>query len=183
MPQGYGLGYGTLGPNPWGSANAAQFLGPGSRFQTKFAAARREYFTRAFGTASPPPSVYDPVQNLMDAPGRPSSPLDPKPRKGFWESILPQRKYDKQPRNPVVPAGSLGPYNGSAASPDLRVGSTLRITWPGGSPPPQLGTVNRITVPQDAAQTAKQMGRKQVKLPDVKVVAPLAGGVLLLSLL
>ena len=190
MPRGYGIG--PIGPNPWASANAAQYLGPGAQFQTLAGApgSAGQYWAsiRPPGTPTRPRAT----------PAGPA--LKPAPKGGFWASIKAQghtpspylRKTPKgtsqQPRNPVVPAGDLAPYKGSEApiaAPSK--GGTLRIggmnVWSGPNKP--TTPVTRITVPQDATQTRQQVkgGRKQIKLPEPEAIAAIGGAGLLLVLL
>ena len=186
MPRGYGIGYGSIGPNPWASANAAQYLGPGAQFQTlagapgsaggywtqkgsSTLASRRAATARTdtrggyktMGAAPPPPPR--PTQRQIAAHIKP---LKPAPKGGFFSRLFsntgyktPPRLY-KQPSNPVVPAGDSAPYKGSEApiaAPSK--GGTLRI---GGmnvwsGPNKPTTPVTRITVPQDATQTRQQV--------------------------
>ena len=204
MPRGYGIGYGSIGPNPWASANAAQYLGPGAQFQTLAGApgSAGQYWSSIRPPGTPP--------RPRATPAGPA--LKPAPKKGFFASIKaqglyrdpcpggtyskkygcslkpsPKRTY-QQPRNPVVPAGDSAPYKGSEApiaAPSK--GGTLRIgsmnVWSGPNKP--TPPVTRITVPQDATQTRQQVngGRKQIKLPEPEAIAAIGGAGLLLVLL
>ena len=211
MPRGYGIGYGSIGPNPWASANAAQYLGPGAQFQTLAGApgSAGGYWT----AVRPGVSIPSPSTSLSKIEwATPAGPaLKPSPKKGFFASIkaqglykdpCPGGKYSKkygcslkpapkrtyqQPRNPVVPAGDSAPYKGSEApiaAPSK--GGTLSIGF-GGKQHPYFNrpTQKRITVPQDATQTRQQVkaGRKQIKLPEPEALAAIGGAGLLLVLL
>jgi len=190
MPTGYGIGYGSIGPNPWASANAAQYLGPGAQFQTLAGAPGS---AGQYWSSIRPPSTY--VTRNPKTPPRvratPAGPaLKPAP-KGFFSRLFskpPPKGTSQQPRNPVVPAGDAAPYNGSeapVAAPSK--GGTLRIggmnVWSGPNKP--TTPVTRITVPQDATQTRQQVkgGRKQIKLPEPEAIAAIGGAGLLLILL
>ena len=208
MPRGYGIGYGSIGPNPWASANAAQYLGPGSQFQTLAGApgSAGQYWSSIRPPGTPTrPRATPAGPALKQAPkkwnlnkhnianrlfvGRGAAPR-PTPTSRSLKPV-PKGTY-QQPRNPVVPAGDPAPYKGSEApiaAPSK--GGTLRITGftkLGGGFAPVYGPklpVQRITVPQDATQTRQQVkgGRKQIKLPEPEALAAIGGAGLLLVLL
>ena len=181
MGRGYGIG--SIGPNPWASANAAQYLGPGAQFQTLAGApgSAGQYWASIRPPGTPP--------RPRATPAGPAS--RPAPKKGFFDRLFskpPPKGTSQQPRNPVVPAGDSAPYKGSEApiaAPSK--GGTLRIggmnVWSGPNKP--TTPVQRITVPQDATQTRQQVkaGRKQIKLPEPEALAAIGGAGLLLVLL
>jgi len=187
VARGYGIG--SIGPNPWASANAAQYLGPGAQFQTlagapgsagqywasqSLAARRSDKFTRPTKANIESRRITQEALSRGAIMGSASKP--------------PPKGTSQQPRNPVVPAGDSAPYKGSEApiaAPSK--GGTLRIggmnVWSGPNKP--TTPVQRITVPQDATQTRQQVkaGRKQIKLPGPEALAAIGGAGLLLVLL
>jgi len=206
MPTGYGIGYGSIGPNPWASANAAQYLGPGAQFQTLAGApgSAGQYWSDIRPPGTPQTRVTPSQRNLITA----IEDLTPRQSKSLIGALGPKWVHGslgvptttpqyglkpppkgtyQQPRNPVVPAGDAAPYKGTEApiaAPSK--GGTLRIgglsDWRAKQPTPN---VQRITVPQDATQTRQQVkgGRKQIKLPEPEAIAAIGGAGLLLILL